>query len=404
MARQPQLIADGVAVKYCRDLRRSLRFGAIDIGRELIGAPTREPALREAEMWALRDLSVTLSKGECLGVIGPNGAGKSTLLKALAGIFKPDAGRIISRGRVGSLLELGTGFHSTLTGRENVFINGTILGMSHREIRRKFDDIVAFAEIAGFIDSPVRNYSTGMALRLAFAVAIHTEPDILLIDEILAVGDVGFRAKCYARMESLLPNCAVVLVSHSMAQIARMCSRVMVLEHGGVVYHGTNVAAGIETYYGLFESAVSTIGIGEGADILRLAITSAASGKAPALPAIRHLDPLELQIDVKVRPPCTSATLSLLFYDRETRGIAQATMPAPFAVTSGVTTLKARIASVPFSPGRYMIAASVLDGTNGETPAHPPQRRGVPRRGRPVRPDPGSTRRPLGRGDGDRRC
>jgi hypothetical protein len=169
-------------------------------------------------------------------------------------------------------------------------------------------------------------------------------------------------------MESLLPNCAVVLVSHSMAQIARMCSRVMVLDHGAVVYHGTNVAAGIETYYGLFESTISTIGIGDGADILRLAITAAAArGEAPALPAIRHLDPLELQIDVRVRPPCATATLSLLFYDRETRGIAQATMPAPFTVSRDVTTLTVRIASVPFSPGRYMIAASVLDGASGET-------------------------------------
>ena len=195
------LEADDVSVKYCKDLKKSLWFGATDIARELSGRAPPPLALRESEMWALRHANIRLRRGECLGVVGANGAGKSTLLKVLNGIFKPDGGTIRVRGRTGALLELGTGFNSTLTGRENVFVNGVILGMTRREVAQRFDEIVAFSEVGDFIDSPVKSYSSGMALRLAFSVAIQMEPDLLLIDEILGVGDVGFRTKCYARME-----------------------------------------------------------------------------------------------------------------------------------------------------------------------------------------------------------
>src|SRR6266704_1271942 len=180
----------------------------------------------ETELWALRDVSFEVKQGEVVGLIGRNGAGKSTLLKVLSRITEPTAGRITIRGRVGSLLEVGTGFHPDLTGRENVFMNGAILGMSRAEIRRKFDEIVAFAEIEKFLDTPVKRYSSGMYVRLAFAVAAHLEPEILLVDEVLAVGDAEFQKKCLGKLEDVATKegRTVIFVSHNLGAIAQLCS------------------------------------------------------------------------------------------------------------------------------------------------------------------------------------
>jgi len=184
---------------------------------------------------ALTDVSLEIKHGEVLGVIGRNGAGKSTLLKILSRITEPDSGSVEIHGRVASLLEVGTGFHSELTGRENVFLSGAILGMKRAEINRKFDEIVAFAEVGDFIDTPVKHYSSGMYLRLAFAVAAHLQPEILLIDEVLAVGDAGFQAKCIGKMNATAKEGrTVVFVSHNMAAITQLCQKAVWLEHGRV--------------------------------------------------------------------------------------------------------------------------------------------------------------------------
>jgi lipopolysaccharide transport system ATP-binding protein len=200
----------------------------------------RENPRKTVEFWALRDLSVEVSQGEMLGVIGRNGAGKSTLLKLLSRITEPTTGRIRLRGRVASLLEVGTGFHSELTGRENIFLNGSILGMTRAEIKRRFDEIVAFAEIDKFLDTPVKRYSSGMYVRLAFAVAAHLEPEILIVDEVLAVGDAEFQKKCLGKMEDVSTNQGrtVILVSHQMPVIQNLCSRCILLESGRVAYDG----------------------------------------------------------------------------------------------------------------------------------------------------------------------
>jgi lipopolysaccharide transport system ATP-binding protein len=183
--------------------------------------------------WALRDVSFDVEQGEVLGIIGRNGAGKSTLLKVLARITEPTAGRVLIRGRVASLLEVGTGFHSELTGRENIFLNGAILGMTRAEIERKFDDIVAFAEVERFLDTPVKRYSSGMYMRLAFAVAANLDPEVLLVDEVLAVGDVNFQKKCIDRMKGLAGrNTTVVFVSHNMSAIQSLCNRCLLLDKG----------------------------------------------------------------------------------------------------------------------------------------------------------------------------
>ncbi len=195
----------------------------------------------DSHIWALKDVSLQVQHGEVLGIIGRNGAGKSTLLKILSRITEPTEGEVRLRGRVGSLLEVGTGFHPELTGRENVYLNGAILGMHRHEIERKFDEIVAFAEVEKFLDTPVKHYSSGMYVRLAFAVAAHLEPEILLVDEVLAVGDIGFQRKCLGKMgEVARSGRTVCFVSHSMPAIESLCEQAMLLERGRIVASGAS--------------------------------------------------------------------------------------------------------------------------------------------------------------------
>jgi lipopolysaccharide transport system ATP-binding protein len=209
---------------------RNFARKAVDIvhGRQVIQGDEIE------EFWALKDVSFDIKQGEVLGIIGRNGAGKSTLLKILSRITEPTKGRVLLRGRVASLLEVGTGFHPELTGRQNIFLNGAILGMTQREIRQKFDELVAFAEVEKFLDMPVKRYSSGMYVRLAFAVAAHLEPEILIVDEVLAVGDLAFQKKCLAKMSDVASkqNRTVIFVSHNMTLIQAICDRVLLLDSG----------------------------------------------------------------------------------------------------------------------------------------------------------------------------
>ncbi len=212
-------------------------------GKPIIDGDTLE------EIWALQDVNFDVRRGEALGIIGRNGAGKSTLLKVLSRITEPSAGRATIRGRVASLLEVGTGFHPELTGRENIFLNGAILGMGRAEIRRKFDEIVAFAEVERFLDTPVKHYSSGMYVRLAFAVAAHLEPEILVVDEVLAVGDAPFQKKCLGKMEEVGSGGRTVLfVSHNMNAIEQLCTSAILLEKGRVKRHGGDVRGVIKDY------------------------------------------------------------------------------------------------------------------------------------------------------------
>lgn len=218
-----------------RTLRESLSHLAAAPLRRLRG----ERQTSREEFWALKDVSFEVQPGEVLGIIGRNGAGKSTLLKVLSRITKPTAGRVELNGRVGSLLEVGTGFHPELTGRENIYLNGSILGMPKREIDRRFDEIVAFAEIEQFLDTPVKRYSSGMYVRLAFAVAAHLEPELLIVDEVLAVGDAGFQRRCFDKLRSLRTSGrTVLLVTHNLGAVANICTRAINLESGTLVSSG----------------------------------------------------------------------------------------------------------------------------------------------------------------------
>jgi lipopolysaccharide transport system ATP-binding protein len=232
------------SVREERTFREALSSAGSSPFRAVKRSMTGTAQTREHEdIWALRDVSLEITPGETVGLIGRNGAGKSTLLKILSRITTPTTGRAAIYGRVGSLLEVGTGFHTELTGRENVMLNGAILGMSRREVAAKFDEIVEFADIARFIDVPLKRYSSGMQMRLAFSVAASLEPEILLVDEVLAVGDANFQRKCLGRMEEVsLSGRTIVFVSHNASAVLRLCKRVVMLERGSVVADGSAVA------------------------------------------------------------------------------------------------------------------------------------------------------------------
>jgi lipopolysaccharide transport system ATP-binding protein len=220
---------------------RSAEFGrALLSGRRFRTAPNsvlRTPHWKE--FWALQDLSLSIRPGELMGIIGANGAGKSTLFKLIAGVTPPTRGWLAQRGRIGALIEVGAGIHPELTGRENIYQYGVILGLTWREIRRRFDEIVQFAELGGFIDEPVKRYSSGMQMRLGFSVAVHVEPEVLLVDEVLAVGDESFQARCLERIESLRRGgTAILFASHDMLAVTRACTAVTWLDHGRKVMSG----------------------------------------------------------------------------------------------------------------------------------------------------------------------
>jgi lipopolysaccharide transport system ATP-binding protein len=241
---EPAIIAESLSKRYRIGKRRDPSQSRADAARMLLSpfsylvSTLREPS-EEETLWALKDVSFSVQTGEALGMIGRNGAGKSTLLKILARITEPTSGRAILDGRVGSLLEVGTGFHPELTGRENIYLSGAILGMKRAEIDRKFDEIVAFAETERFLDTPVKRYSSGMYVRLAFAVAAHLEPEILLVDEVLAVGDAAFQKKCLGKMGDVATQGrTVVFVSHNMVAVQSLCRQAIWLDHGGIILQG----------------------------------------------------------------------------------------------------------------------------------------------------------------------
>jgi lipopolysaccharide transport system ATP-binding protein len=244
---------ESVSKKFCRRLRRSLWYGLVDLGNEIVGRNSGRDRLRKEEFWAVQDVSFELARGETIGLIGPNGSGKTTLLRMLNGLIKPDAGRIEVRGCMQALIALGAGFNPVLTGRENIFVNAAVLGITRSDIKRKFDDIVEFSGISEFIDSPLQSYSSGMAVRLGFAVAAHLDPDILLVDEVLAVGDHGFQFKCLNKIGELKKRgTGIILVSHNMHTILVYTNRIALM-HKGKFQLFDNVNDGVNAYKRFFQ-------------------------------------------------------------------------------------------------------------------------------------------------------
>lgn len=364
------LKVDGVSKKFCFSLKRSLWYGLQDLGNELRGRRHGgNGQLRANEFWAVRDASFELRRGECLGLIGQNGAGKTTLLRMLNGLIKPDQGRIEVRGRVGALIALGAGFNPILTGRENIHINGSVLGMSRRHIDAKLDEIVDFAELGDFIDTPVRNYSSGMGVRLGFSVAaILIEPDVLFLDEVLAVGDIGFVIKCLNKTRKLTANSAVVFVSHSMQSISAFCTRVIVMKHGATLLDTPRIGEGIDCYYSLVKHEVQSSGTGE-ARVLGLEMLvdgKILTGDEPSIPQGSSATAvLRLQVDgpracahalLTIHDEAMAPLVCMPIYDADSRKLS---------LPPGEHLLQIPLGIMDLNAGKYNFVVGISDPSTG---------------------------------------
>lgn len=316
-------------------------------------------ALRDEEFWAIKDVSFSINEGETVGIIGRNGAGKSTLLKILSKITPPTTGKVTLRGRIASLLEVGTGFHPELTGRENIYLNGAILGMTRAEIKRKFDEIVAFAEVEKFLDTPVKRYSSGMYVRLAFAVAAHLEPEILIVDEVLAVGDAQFQKKCLGKLGEVAKRGRTVLfVSHNMAAVENLCERGLLMSKGAVACDG-NTAETVAAHLG-------TPSGGNGAHGRYFKAVRSFSTEHPDAP-LRCGDPITFEFDIDTGGVSCKYPFVGLGLD-DMHGARIATVGSYFASPelpplNGLTTVQCRIPHPNLAPGLYRLKVSLSDSS-----------------------------------------
>lgn len=314
------------------------------------------------KFWALRDVSFDVQRGEVLGLIGRNGAGKSTLLKVLSRITEPTSGWADVHGRVGALLEVGTGFHPELTGRENVYLNGAILGMRRSEINRQFDEIVAFAEVERFIDTPVKHYSSGMYLRLAFAVAAHLEPEILLVDEVLAVGDMVFQKKCLGKMGEVASHGRTVLfVSHNLGAIKELCQTCIVLNGGKVDFHGP-VARGLTRYsQSISEGQKEVQGTQGWTDVV---VNSRLEGTEP----IPNREPVTVEATLKINENCRSARLYCVIDDPNGSGMvhnfADLNDLGVTELSAGNYRIKAEVPPLWLMPNLYTLQLKLIGQTD----------------------------------------
>ena len=348
---------DDVSKKFCRGLKRSMWYGMTDMAAELVGGSRRHDELRQDEFWAVKNVSFQLRRGECLGLIGRNGAGKTTLLKILNGLIKPDHGRIEMRGRIGGLIALGAGFNPLLTGRENIYVNASILGLSRGEIKDKIGEIIEFADIGELIDSPVQSYSSGMQVRLGFAVATAMTPDVLLLDEVLAVGDAGFRHKCYSRINKLLQNSAVVFVSHSMDQVAQICHSALRMRKGVGTWH-SNVLEGISAYNDDNKSTDD-----HGATEVR-AIYPPVQRADFAIDknVVQHGDTLEVSLRIWLQHPVRNAVLSFVVQNESEAPIVcwhTSQFDAHLDFPEGASELRFSVGPLHLHPGRYQCSISM---------------------------------------------
>ena len=355
---------DGASKKFCRNLKRALWYGVRDIGSQMLGQDGNEN-LRREEFWAVKDVSFELKRGECLGLIGRNGAGKSTLLKMLNGLIMPDRGEIRMRGNVGALIELSAGMNPILTGRENIYNKGAVLGFSRKEMDAKLDRIVEYSELEEFIDTPFQHYSSGMKVRLGFAVSAHLSPDVLLIDEVLAVGDRGFKAKCLDTISKLLQNSAVIFVSHSMPMVSRICTDVLLLERGKTEFHDRNVGQGIDMYHAKFggmEKSVFSDGRIEVAEVALKNGHSAVSWDDERMFEFKSGDDLTVMIRLNLNEQVENVDLTLVFWNQNLVPVADCKSELTgFRVKGrkGIATVNVRIPQFYLNGGLHSLGLTV---------------------------------------------
>ena len=362
---------DNVSKKFCRDFKKSLWYGLKDTATDIfrLGAvqdsERSSASLRPSEFWANQNISFEVKRGECLGLIGHNGAGKTTLLKMLNGLIKPDSGSIEMRGRVSALIALGAGFNPILTGRENVYVNGSILGLHKKEIDAKLDEIVDFAELEDAIDAPVRTYSSGMQVRLGFAVAaILVQPDVLILDEVLAVGDMSFTIKCLNVVRQLVEHSAVVFVSHNVQMVSQFCSDIMLLADGKVQIYTSNVSEGIDAYLSACQQTIELSGTGEATvDDEFLIVGSGLSVSEPR--SVMPDDSIGINLSVGVGEIIDKAEVSIVLKDNSGRPVASfATMDslgARLQLSPGNYHCKFDIGCLGLTPGKYHFVVAVME-------------------------------------------
>lgn len=360
---------------FCKDLKKSLLYGLKDSARDLFGGKSKKSSrevqceLRDAEFWANKDISFELRRGECLGLIGHNGAGKTTLLKMLNGLIKPDRGRIEMHGRVGAMIALGAGFNPILTGLENIYINGSVLGLSRKEIDDKIDEIIDFAEIGEFIDSPVRTYSSGMQVRLGFAIAvILIRPDILLLDEVLAVGDMAFTIKCLNAVRKLTEHSAVVFVSHNVQFVSQFCSKIMLLENGQVKIFTQDVSEGIEAYLAVAKQTVQVSGSGE-VELQNEILWTNEGGDIPAPRSIKTEQSLGLTLSFNTAESAKQSQVIIGLKDNSGRPVAtiytENASGDALQLPAGKQSYKFEIGVLGLTPGKYHFTAIARDIDSG---------------------------------------
>jgi len=360
--------AEGVSKKFCKSLKRSMLYGMQDIAKNIFGQIPKTDELKPDEFWAVDDISFELRRGECIGLIGPNGSGKSTLLKILNGIISPDRGLVKINGKTGALIEIGAGFHPMLTGRENIYVNGSILGFSKREIDKKFNKIVDFAELSEFIDTPVKHYSSGMHVRLGFAIAAQMDPDVLLIDEVLAVGDIGFKAKCFSAISKLTRKCAVIFVSHNMPNISKLATDILVMNKGYKEFQGRDISKGIHRYLNQFPVEMG-VRFGENKVFLKNSIIR---DEKESNGIVKYLEDLFIDIEFIFLNKCWADILMLIFTDKEVNNIAVTYLHIPKEQhrINKQNRMTVRIPQVPFSAGNYAVtitfAKAFKNTVNGE--------------------------------------
>lgn len=350
---------DNVSKKFCKDLKRGLWYGVKDLSSELMGRNGHHKVLRPKEFWAVQNISFELKRGECLGLIGHNGAGKSTLLKMLNGLIKPDGGRIEMHGRVGALIELGAGFNPILTGRENIYVNGAVLGFSKKEIDHKMKDILEFAEIGEFIDTPVQYYSSGMKVRLGFAVAAQLEPDVLILDEVLSVGDAGFKIKSFNKIAEIIQRAAVIFVSHSMPQISRVSNKVLYMKNGKTEFLGSQINEGIEAYFDNFQSEKANVEYDGGAELIDLKMYDEKQpSEEKGVPVIGHGHDLCMDLEIRLKENVDRFHMIVQITDKDMKIVGQFLSNKStegFALDDGNKKISLRFPRMLFIDGEYSV-------------------------------------------------